>query len=216
MQRRKQKMTEDTHDYNPTPVPVVEETPTEETNPMLASLKNFYDSAKEYTGLIKRVKVLEERVAVLQDTLDKTVEERDNFRTENTNLKDQVRALKDDNEYKAATLERTRVQSTEWMRRHDKEAQENIKLREELENVKDERDLAVLEVADWKRKLDETAAELDTVRKQFAEDRDHWFELESNLQNRVDELQAQRNKAVDRYDRCKSFAAQIMAMDQQH
>jgi chromosome segregation ATPase len=216
MQRRKQKMTEDTHDYNPTPVPVVEETPTEETNPMLASLKNFYDSAKEYTGLIKRVKVLEERLRSIEEQLEAVTTERDGFRIENTNLKDQVRALKDDNEHKAATLERTRVQSTEWMRRHDKEASEHMKLREEHEDVKDERDLAVLEVADWKRKLDDTTAELEMVKKQWTEAREQWFELESGLQNKIDELQVQRNKAVDRYDRCKSFAAQIMAMDQQH
>lgn len=205
----------DAHDYTAAETPATVVDAPEEANPMLASLQSFMNSAKEFTTLSKRVKSLEDQVRSLSDQLSRTTTERDSLRAENGNLKDEVRILRDDSEHDKATIERYRKQNTDWMKRFDDEHNAHNRTSEALENAKDERDYNALDRDEWKRKHEQVEKEFSDTTHELADARQLWYDQESKLQERIDALSVERDRFRDKFDRCKSLAAQVMAMDQQ-
>jgi chromosome segregation ATPase len=184
------------------------------TNPMLKQLSSIKDSLIAGHELRQRVQRLEATIATMQSILNEREAERIDLRTRVKVAEDEAKAAMSEMEQLRANLDYEKQLFVTLNHEHDELQAAHKALMEDYGKAKDERDEAVSD-----RQLSESSlAGLEQEHKrldnEFTNSRAVWFKQEDDLQRAVRDLTAERNSFEEKFRKCKSFAASIMALDQ--
>lgn len=186
------------------------------TDPMLKDVfGGMARAVVERSGLPDKVRSLEAQAHEFKTLHVNVMAERDSLKVENRNLQDQVTSIKDDLQYKEDVLNRTRQNLAEVMRERD-QLKDKVEVQERaLATANDDRDMAVMELEEEKKKFDKLATDFDRLTADNHQAQHDWSNTTADYKLTISDLTYERDRFRDKFDRAKSFAAQTMRLDQE-
>jgi chromosome segregation ATPase len=190
------------------------ETETNWSDPMLKQVAQLKDMIIAGHRLRQRVAQLEATNATMQSILNEREAERIELRTRVKIAEDTAKAATDESEQLRANLDYEKELFATLNREHDELKEAHRMLLEDHEKARDERDVAVLDREETQRQRDNVALRLMEVSTDLDASRSQWFKQEDDLQRSLREATAERNSFEEKFRKCKSLAASMMALDQ--
>jgi len=182
--------------------------------PFASMFQNLADTVVRNSELGKQVEDLQRTVDTLQNTLQTLMNERSTLRSELFQTRQSLQVVTMDRDTLKADLDTERENMVRLSAQLGEAQVELHRITEEHEHARDERDLAVLDRDEWKRRHEQTEADFSRVSNDLADARVDFYNRETQYLATIRDLTAERDLFKDKFGKAKSMAAGIMALDQ--